>query len=118
MSSLSNCKRRAFKISQERQKRLAAMKQKTRCSTCDKFGHWSGDKECPGKKGATAYFSVAEVPKGEPEAFVVRHGTWAESRFLGEPCEHCLQHDRCVQRGANARMRLLKCEACNMLIVQ
>eukprot|EP00971_Amphidinium_carterae_P143375 2840520-Amphidinium_carterae.1 len=88
------------------------MKQKTRCSTCGKFGHLSGDKECPGKgKKAQAYFSIAEVPKDEPEAFVVRHGTRSESRFLGEPCEHCFQHDRCIQRGANARMRLLRCEA-------
>eukprot|EP00971_Amphidinium_carterae_P268529 5327375-Amphidinium_carterae.1 len=94
--TLSSFASTSFKLGHERQKRLAAMKQKTRCSTCGKFGHWSGDKECPGNgKIAQAYFSIAEVPN-EPEAFVVRHGTRAESRFMSEPCEHCLQHDRCI----------------------
>eukprot|EP00971_Amphidinium_carterae_P064983 1287854-Amphidinium_carterae.1 len=41
-------------MQQERSRRLAALKAKTRCLACGQYGHWSGDKACLGsKKGSS-----------------------------------------------------------------
>eukprot|EP00971_Amphidinium_carterae_P248914 4940989-Amphidinium_carterae.1 len=96
----------SFKMTQERQKRLVALKQWTKCSACGKFGYGAGDKECGGsgkKTGSTAYFSITEIPEEEQN----------DGRTM-----HTLFHDRCVQRGANGRVRTLRCEACDQTVVQ
>eukprot|EP00971_Amphidinium_carterae_P084355 1669615-Amphidinium_carterae.1 len=110
----------SFKMTQERQKRLVALKQRTKCSACGKFGHWAGNKECGGKKtgSSSVYFSITEIPEEEAQAYAVRTERVLENRMLTEPCTHCLFHDRCVQRGANGRVRTLRCEACDRTVVQ
>ena len=35
----------------ERKRKLADLKNKTRCTACGEIGHWAGDSQCPKAKG-------------------------------------------------------------------
>eukprot|EP00971_Amphidinium_carterae_P326944 6458055-Amphidinium_carterae.1 len=62
---------KASPVNQDRARRLANLKSKTRCLTCGQYGRWAGDRACQGsnKKGTgnakSAYFVLTEsIPEG------------------------------------------------------
>ena len=74
----------------DRQKMLEKEKERSRCSACDRIGHWAGDPQCPksgskGQKGSKGGKSRGKGRHGKGRAYMV-----AESpRFftLGDPEE-------------------------------
>ena len=86
----------------DRQKMIEKEKERSRCSACDRIGHWAGDPQCPksgskGQKSGKGGSSRGKGRHGKGRAYMV-----AESpRFftLGDPEEdervRLLQHGSC-----------------------
>lgn len=83
---------------EDRSKAIAKEKERTRCSACDRLGHWAGDKECPktgrgsgpnkkgkgkgkkkGDRGSKAYavfeeplfFTLDDIDEDDAQAFMI-----------------------------------------------
>ena len=107
------------KASREHSQRINDLKARSKCLDCDQVGHWHGDPQCK-KPGAglgrksngntkSSYFCVLDSFNNDAECFAVTKPT-------AGPCEHAIDRQRCVQRGANQHSSYIRCWTCSTIV--
>eukprot|EP00971_Amphidinium_carterae_P221926 4405838-Amphidinium_carterae.2 len=106
-SQTTDGSQRSPQVQQERARRLAALRAKTRCLTCGQYGHWSRDKVCKGsgsKKGGNTTSAYFVLTKDSPQGSTLHScAVWARSQTSMDVmpfwCEHIDCHTCNSERG-------------------